>query len=276
MNKPKGSPKRDQARRDVAACKLAKEYLLGFDLVTPEMLERYLAGEEPDGDVSSIPGIYRQLVRSAQNKNMSPAVIEGSIGNLERLGAVLCRFRPHAVVKKYGTDSEKLLADIVKRLRPTGRVRRTPRSIWPLFCASVLSGAAFLSRFQSADDFETWVRFFDEDERARLALPMLIATEVDGIGFALACDFLKELGFLNFSKPDRHLKYILPELDLCEADDDYTVFKAISRIARNAERTPYAIDKLFWLTGSGRFYEDGFSIRANREAFVSYARRRLR
>lgn len=117
---------KSQESRDAKACSLAEEYLLGFEQVTPEMLERYLAGAETDGDVSSMPGVYRQLVRSAQNKNMSPAVIESSIGNLERLGPILCRFRPDAVVKKYGTDSGKLLADIVKRLRPTGRFRPRP------------------------------------------------------------------------------------------------------------------------------------------------------
>ena len=278
MNKRLNALKKqkDQASRDAAACRLAEEYLLGFDQVTPEMLKRYLTISDAAESASSIPGIYRQLVLSAQNRNMSASVIGRSIGGIGRLGRALCRFRPAAVVRKYGVDSRKLLREIVTHVRPTGKVRRGPRSIWPQFCRSVLSGAAFLSQFESADDFCSWVRLFDGDERARVSLPLLIATEVDGIGFALACDFLKELGFLNFSKPDRHLKYILPKLGLTESDDDYTMFKAISRIARNTERTPYGVDKLFWLIGSGRFYDDGFSIGRNRRAFVSYARRRLR
>ena len=266
---------KDQTSRDMTACELAEEYLLGFDQVTPQLLKRHLTVSDATESASSIPSIYRQLVLSAQNRNMSASVIGRSIGGIGRLGRVLCRFRPAAVVRKYGVDSRKLLNDIVTHVRPTGKVRRGPRSIWPQFCRSVLSGAAFLSQFESADDFCSWVRFFDGDERARASLPMLIATEVDGIGFTLACDFLKELGFLNFSKPDRHLKYILPKLGLSESDDDYTIFKTISRIARNAKRTPYGVDKLFWLIGSGNFYNDGFSIGRNREAFVLYAHRRL-
>jgi hypothetical protein len=65
-----------------------------------------------------------------------------------------------------------------------------------------LSGAKFLSQFSSADDFYRWVDFFGEDERARSALPMLLPEEIAGFGFALACDFVKELDYENFSKPD--------------------------------------------------------------------------
>ena len=37
---------------------------------------------------------------------------------------------------------------------------------------------------------------------------------------------------------------------------DYEVFKAVARVARNASVTPYDVDKLFWLVGSGYFYDD--------------------
>jgi len=265
-----------QAARDIAACRLAEEYLLGFDQVTSEMLTQHLTDPDAAKSVSSIPGIYKQLVTSAQNKNMSPSVIGRSIGGVHKLAKVLCRFYPAAVVRKYGADSRRLLNEIVARVRPAGKVRRKSRSIWPLFCRSVLSGAAFLSQFKLAEDFRAWVRFFDKDERARASLPMLISTEVDGIGFALACDFLKELGFQNFSKPDTHLKYILPRLELSESGDDYIIFKAISRIAHNTGKTPYEVDKLFWLIGSGNFYKDDLSIGRNREDFVRHARSRFR
>jgi hypothetical protein len=37
---------------------------------------------------------------------------------------------------------------------------------------------------------------------------------------------------------------------------DYEVFKAVARVARNVSVTPYNVYKLFWLIGSGYFYED--------------------
>ncbi len=111
-----------------------------------------------------------------------------------------------------------------------------------------------MSQFSTADDFYRWVDFFDEDERARPALALLLAHEIDGFGFALACNFLMSLGYENFSKPDVHVKEIFGALGLCaQGAGDYEVFRAVARVARNAGVTPYNADKLFWLVGSGNF-----------------------
>jgi hypothetical protein len=54
-----------------------------------------------------------------------------------------------------------------------------------------------------------------------------------------------------------HIKDIFGSLWLCPPGaGDYGVFKAVGRLARNAGVTPYNVDKLFWLIGSGYFYED--------------------
>ena len=148
-----------------------------------------------------------------------------------------------------------VLDDFVSRLVSRGIINLTPTGLWPKYCRTILCSARFLSRFSSADDFYEWVDFFDGDERARLSLPLLLATEVDGFGFALACDFLKELGYENFSKPDVHVKDIFWALGLSPwGTNDYEVFKAVARVARHAGVTPYDVDKLFWLIGSGYFY----------------------
>jgi len=265
----------NQATLDTLACRLAKEYLLGFDQVNEKMLQRYLTTSDDAESATSLPGIYRRLVISAQNRNMSASVVGGSIGGVEKLGKVLCRFHPAAVVRKYGMDSRQLLNEIVSKIKPAGRVRRNPRSIWPLFCRSILSGATFLSQFKSAKDFCEWATFYDSDDRARAALPLLLAQEIDGFGFALACDFLKELGFQNFCKPDRHLKRILPALGLSDSSDDYTIFKAVVRMASNTDKTPYEVDKLFWLIGSGRFYDDDIKIGRQSAGFIRHAKKRL-
>jgi len=161
------------------------------------------------------------------------------------------------VLEKYRSGWEGVLEDIVAQLNPRGSMHRTSRSIWPRYCRSVLSGARFLSRFSTADDFYRWVDLFDEDERARPALPLLLAQEIEGFGFALACDLLNGLGYENFSKPDVHVKDIFGGLGLCaEGAGDYEVFWAVGRLARNAGVTPYNADKLFWLVGSGYFYDD--------------------
>ena len=248
----------NQHELDRAAYALAEDFLLqsGADKgVTPELIEAYLHLSTPRPD--TIAGLYERMLESAQSANMKAGVIGGSIGGVENLGLVLCDFEPSRVLEKYPSGWEDVLDDIVTQLKPRGSVPRTSRSIWPSYCRSVLSGARFLSRFSSAEEFYGWVDFFDEDERARTALPLLLAQEIEGVGFALACDFIMGLGYENFSKPDVHVKEIFWALGLSPfGTSDYEVFRAVARVARNADITPYNVDKLFWLIGSGYFYED--------------------
>jgi thermostable 8-oxoguanine DNA glycosylase len=243
---------------DRAAYALAKEFLLRSGAergITPELIEKYLYLSRPRP--STLAGLYERLLESAQSANMKAGVIGGSIGGVGNLGRVLCDFEPSRVLEKYQADWEEVLDDVVAQLKPRGSIRRTPRSIWPRYCRTILSSAKFLSQFESANDFYDWVDFFDKDERARAALPMLLDQEIEGFGFALACDFVMGLGYENFSKPDVHIKEIFQELGLCPwGTSDYEVFKAVARVARNVGVTPYNVDKLFWLIGSGNFYDD--------------------
>jgi hypothetical protein len=243
---------------DRAAYTLAKDFLLRSGAergVTPELIEKYLHLSTPRP--STLAGLYERMLESAQSANMKAGVIGGSIGGVGKLGPVLCDFEPAEVLEKYRSGWEGVLDDIVAQLKPRGSVPRTSRSIWPRYCRSVLSGARFLSQFSTADDFYRWVDLFDKDERARMALPLLLAQEIEGLGFALACDFIMGLGYENFSKPDVHLKDIFWALGLSPfGTSDYEVFRAVARVARNADITPYNVDKLFWLIGSGYFYED--------------------
>jgi hypothetical protein len=264
----------DPIQRDQRAYALAKEYLLSLDGVTPDMVDRHLhrsTGERPD----SLPGIYRHLLETAQNRTMSPSVIGNAIGGVDKLGDLLCEFEPAAVAAKYGYGWETVLGDIVTQLKPRGKIRKSPKSLWPQFCRTITSGARFLVQFRGASDFYAWADSFDLDDRTRPALPMLLSYEIEGFGFPLACDFLKELGYPGFGKPDVHLKKIFVALGLSPSEHDYQVFKAIVRVARNVRTTPYDVDKLFWLIGSGNFYLDGVKIGRHRDDFIRHATRRM-
>jgi len=171
--------------RDIVAYMLARKFLLGFEPVTEDMLRGYMEFSDNPEAVASIKGVYRQLVASAQNASMKSGVVGRAIGGIEKLGQILCQFDPAGAKRKYGSDSTQLLDDIVAKLRPRGQVRRSPRSIWPGFCRSVLSAADFLSQFTSIEDFISWIDFFDRDDRARPTLPMLLASEVYGIATTL-------------------------------------------------------------------------------------------
>jgi hypothetical protein len=46
-----------------------------------------------------------------------------------------------------------------------------------------------------------WPQAMQHALRARTALPLLLAQEIDGFGFALACNFLRELGYETSPSP---------------------------------------------------------------------------
>jgi len=271
-----------QVELDKKAYNFAKQYLLNLQIVsvTPKLLDKYLCLSEITPRPDSLAKIYKSLLESAQNANMKAGVIGKAIGGVEKLKPVLCGFDPPVVITKF-EGWEQVLELIEKELKPAGKIRKTSRSLWPQYCKTILSGASFLSEFATADEFYSWVDFFDQDDRARPALPMLLSQEINGLGFPLSCDFLKELGYVNFAKPDVHLKEIFKSIGLCSSEvKDYEVFKAIVRVAKNVSTTPYDVDKLFWLIGSGYFYDDKHignngKIGSHKKDFITQAQKAL-
>lgn len=75
------------------------------------------------------------------------------------------------------------------------------------------------------------------------------------MGFVLACDALKELGYEEYPKPDLHLRDGCKALELSNGRD-ITTFKAIRKLAESCKVAPYKIDKMIWLVCSGSFYKD--------------------
>lgn len=257
----------------------AREFLIGqIPSNSPEsVLKHYLSLPDKSQSPVSLEKIYLRLLASAQNANMKAGVIGGSIGGVEKLAAVLFEFNPKKVFDTYGTDSELVLANIEEKLRPTGKIRKTPKSIWPKYCETILSAARFSMQFASGSEFYDWANHFYQDKRSIAALPMILAEEIYGIGYPLACDFLKELGFVNYGKPDVHIIEIFEGLGLChQGASPYEIQKIIVQMAEAKDVSAYNVDKLFWLIGSGKFYDhpeigNQGSIGRNKERFIEQA-----
>lgn len=271
-----------QADRDRRAYALAQEYLLGLHAqgVTAELLAEYQRPSPARLRRSDLAGIYRNLLGSAQSWGMAPAVIGKAIGGIDKLGRVTFAFDPLRVSQHY-RGWEELFDEIRRSLSPIGKVRRTRKGVWPRFCKSALGGARFLAGFRSAEEFYAWADVFHDDDRKVPALPLLLSKEVPGFGFALACDFLMDLGYFKLTKPDVHVKAIVRGLRLCEPEaDDYAIYKSVVRIARHQGTTPYDVGQTFWLVGSGHFYRHptigkNGRIVTDRDWFVRRARRQL-
>lgn len=244
--------------RDKQIYDRAKSYLLNLEVeeITEDLIEKYLNPLSIEPRPNTLKKIYFRVLRSAQNANMKASVIGKSINGIENLDKVLFDFDYNKVINNY-SSWENILDEIKVKLNPKGKIRETPLSLWPKYCQTILSSAMFIQQFKSSNDFFKWLDFFDKDNRARGSLPMLLSQEIKGFGFALSCDFLKELGYINFPKPDVHLRDIFVGLGLCSKKiSDYQLFKAIVLFAKNINVSPYNADKIFWLIGSGFFYND--------------------
>ncbi len=256
----------------------------GGSKLSPQEIQKYLTpgeGQKP----SSINGLYELLLKSAQNVQMSPNVIgkaiSGEKGNITPLGNFLFQFTPKEVVNNYGNLSDVAL---FSKILPT--LNREPhpekRKLWFRYCNTILSSARFLNKFNSHAEFYAFLDQHYKDPRIKPFLPMLLSYEIAGIGFALACDFLKEVGYVQFGKPDTHIKDIFIELGILQnatkqsSKADYLSLEIMEEIATSNNVTPYSVDKILWLVCSGDYYLHGIKTGNQKKNFINYMKKKDR
>lgn len=234
--------------------------------VAPEVLNReldYYTTYKP----ASIKEIFRRMVDSLKNKQG----YLNFIAKTDDMKEILCNFDPKQVLDTYENDWQKLLTAYKTTFGSRYKIDPTnKRNAWLMFSRGVLSCAKFLSAFHSVEEFDAFVRSFFFNEYTIAALPMLLDKEIFGYGFPLACDFLKELGYTNYGKPDVHLKDIFIQTGIVDTDSEYEIFKQIVRIGHLVNREPVIVDKVFWLIGSGIFNESNIKIGRQKEKFITH------
>ena len=223
----------------------------------------------------SLKDIYIQFISSAQNYQRMPKVINFN-GRKDEIGQVLFDF-DHQQIR--GMDAEELYQTLRNKFDAGGADNKF--NSWHKWSRSVVDSAKFLYDFKDADDFKGFVKCFDYNVSTRMALPLLISEKIRGIGFALACDLLKELGFTDYPKPDVHLIEVFSALGLSE-DNPISTFETIVRMSDicrevDATATPFKVDKVFWLIGSGRFHKETpeITIGRHKEEFIQMAKNAL-
>ena len=214
----------------------------------------------------SMTDFYLRLLQSLVNRQGMP----NSIGDIKRLRGVMCNFSPKKVAEIYGADWKVLFRTIKKEVKPSSRMDiDTPQNYWVVFSKGALDSATFLSRFASAKKLATEITQFADSESFRAGIPKVLAMEIHGYGFPLACDFLKECGWTQYAKADVHTKKILERVGFSDGTD-YHTFKAIQAIALHIKETPYAVDKHIWLIGSGNLYNRSEKIQTSRDEFFQF------
>ncbi|MGI6395024.1 MAG: hypothetical protein ACOX2F_09935 [bacterium] len=245
-----------------------------------EIIKKHLKVPEKPNEMKDV---FKRMIISSANRQMGKNVI---LGRTEKDGDeigilkdVLFDFDHKKVLEHYRFKEKSLLSDAIKELIKAGKIKEETKvrvndnSLWPKFCNSILSSAKFLSKFKDIDDLIDWMNFFNKDSRSRVALPMIISKEIEGFGFALACDFLKEIGYEGFGKPDVHIKEIFYGLKLSDSKEDYFVFNDLVEFANLAGKSPYYVDKLFWLCCTGNFHYDNIKVETNRKDFIEFLKK---
>jgi hypothetical protein len=214
---------------------------------------------------------------------MSPNVIgkaiSGRKGDIDPLGEILFGFDPKQTCEEYRNYSAEVLFE---NIRPTLVYQPAvgKNSLWLRYCKTIISSSIFLSQFDSHVGFYEFVDTYYQEDRMRPFLPMLLSYEIDGFGFALSCDFLKEMGYVKFGKPDTHVKDVFVALGLLgntsknSSKADYLSLRIIEHIATVNNTSAYAVDKLLWLIGSGNFYLDKLEVPSKKNEFIHHMKQR--
>jgi len=253
--------------------KLAYKYLLELKppTISEDDLEKYFLGDRKDAQ--SLKDVFEQIIGSAQNYQAMPKIIKF----IERKIDIKYILFDYDFKKIMDYEVDVLYNLFRKKFNITSKDSK--QNSWRKWNNSIITAAKFMSDFTSIDDFKYFVKLFDYNLSTKIALPLLISTKISGMGFALACNCLKELGYTDYSKPDVHLIDIFYELGLSE-NKQIDVFEAIARMSDDCleidiKVTPYKIDKIMWLICSGRFYRHNVTIKNKKEEFIKMLKRHI-
>ena len=226
---------------------------------------------EHESKFDTIEDANRRLIQSLANRNMMSSVINFK-GKETQLRSMLCDYDVKAILTKYSNVDH-----LFQAFQAQFKVRnaRSKRNLWRKFAEGIISGSKFMASFASKEEFDAFIQTFSRNKYTKAALPMLLSREIKGFGLALACDFLKELGYRDYPKPDVHLIRIFTGLGLSESAEPYDVYKAIVEMAEVVGKDAYTVDKTFWLISSGNFYLVPLEIPGRRDSFIKYAKSHL-
>jgi hypothetical protein len=255
--------------------KLKTLYKYGYDYLVSKIgqsaLEQKL-NHYRQHKADTMEDVFWYLINSLTNK----VGMRATIGDVDVLGDYLFCFDPYQTHDHYKDDWEKLFKKIQDNYTPPGPMKiKNKNSYWVIFCKGILSGAEFLSQFESYDAFDEFVNSFAFNDISIGALPILLDQEVFGMGFPIACDWLKEIGYFNYCKPDTHTIDILFGAGVASNQDNYTVFITMVRMAKVNDEPPAVIDRLLWLIGSGKYVEKNEKITRQKAAFIQNIRPKL-
>ena len=213
-----------------------------------EQFKSEFKGWNPPKDLKDV---YKGFIASAQNGSGKSKIINFK-DREKKIKEILFNYDIKKIVKNYNKEL------LLYKFNDFFKIKNieSKNNSWRIFSKACIDSAFFLSRFESLTEFDNFVKYFDKNEHTRVALPLYLSTYIDGYGFALSCDVLKELNYVNFGKPDTHTKDFYIELGLIDLDGknkeniktNIKVFNEMQIMAKECKVSTFKIDKVIWLS----------------------------
>ncbi len=135
--------------------------------------------------------------------------------------------------------------------------------VWLSYANCICGMAQYLSKFKNAEEMYTYFDGFKTpEEKIKLIKEIKCQSHISktkwGWGFALSANWLKDIGMLDYCKPDIQVIKCLNSLGLCSKTNT-VVFKTLVAIAEDTKEydktaSAFKLDRILWLIGSGDFY----------------------
>jgi len=231
------------------------------NVVTKEEINDFIENVDAD-NCNCISGAFEMLLVTLQDFQMYPKVINYA-GRKEEIKNYI-----HFPDLSYCANLDaKELSDYF-----ISKYNSNSKRCWLQYCKGIISGAKFLSQFRDYNKFKETCDAFNTSDTTREAYALFLSTKINNMGFAIACNWLKELGYKNYPKPDVHMKDICFAFGLIdEKKNDIDCFEAMIKVARICNVDPYKLDKVWWLICSGNFYRYNKQLsnsQKNKEKFI--------
>ena len=211
--------------------------------VTKEMIDEFISNSDIP-KCRDIKSAFKMLIIILQDFNRYPRVIQFNNREEQILH----------ILKNCDISYVSLLNPNELLLEFKNEFQFEKETMWLKYSKSIISAAQFMSCFDDDADFRDTFDSFDKNDMTREAFALFLSQKIYNMGFALACNWLKELGYFKFAKPDIHMMDVCEAIGLITRRNDIECFEAILKTAKEAGVDAYMVDKVWWLICSGNFY----------------------
>ncbi len=125
---------------------------------------------------------------------------------------------------------------------------------WRIFMRGVVDSACYLGKFSGPEQFYDYIDGQSHTSEEAWSLAESLDQRITGLGRALACDFLKEIGVDRYSKPDAQIIKTFRTLGIIDGiDEKKEAFDIMWQMAESTGLSPAVVDKILWIAASGRW-----------------------